>query len=232
MAGLNASLALRGRPPLVLRRSEAYIGVMIDDLVTLGTDEPYRMMTSRAESRLKLRQDNADIRLTEKGRQAGLVCDRRYRLYKKAVREDAAAAKLLTAPVPAATAKELLGTDADGAMTVDALVKRGVPAEKLRSAGCFADLSPAAVARAVNESRYAGYLSRAEKAARDLERLEDMPVPADIDYAALSGLRLEAREKLARVRPINVGQAARVRGVTPADVNVLLLHIARRGGSV
>ncbi len=90
----------------------------------------------------------------------------------------------------------------------------------------------AAVARAVNESRYAGYLSRAEKAARDLERLEDMPVPADIDYAALSGLRLEAREKLARVRPINVGQAARVRGVTPADVNVLLLHIARRGGSV
>lgn len=229
MAGLNASLALRGRPPLVLRRSEAYIGVMIDDLVTLGTDEPYRMMTSRAESRLKLRQDNADIRLTEKGRQAGLVCDRRYRLYKKAVREDAAAAKLLTAPVPAATAKELLGTDADGAMTVDALVKRGVPAEKLRSAGCFADLSPAAVARAVNESRYAGYLSRAEKAARDLERLEDMPVPADIDYAALSGLRLEAREKLARVRPINVGQAARVRGVTPADVNVLLLHIARRG---
>lgn len=85
------------------------------------------------------------------------------------------------------------------------------------------------MARAVNESRYAGYLSRAEKAARDLERLEDMPVPADIDYAALSGLRLEAREKLARVRPINVGQAARVRGVTPADVNVLLLHIARRG---
>lgn len=228
MAGINASLALRGMPPLILKRSEAYIGVMIDDLVTTGTDEPYRMMTSRAESRLSLRQDNADIRLTEKGRAVGLADDRRYRLYKKALREDKTAAEELKRQVSSDKAAELLGTKPENAVTVDALVKRGVDAKALCASGYFSGLSPAAVSRAVNESRYEGYLKRAEKTDRDAGRLEEFELSPDTDYRAVEGLRLEAREKLDKVKPLSVGQAARVRGVTPADVNVLLLRVAKR----
>lgn len=215
VAGLNASLALRGEPPLVFSRYTSYIGVMVDDLTTCGTEEPYRMMTSRAEARLYLRQDNADLRLTEDGRRAGLVDDKRYRLFEKKKRgvERARAALSTRATVGDVTAD------------IASLIRRTDDDAALFALPAFAGLPRDAVEQVLIETRYAGYLERAMRTVKEAERLENAPIPPDFDYAACHGLRLEAREKLARVRPLTVGQAGRISGVTPADVNVLILSI-------
>lgn len=213
-AGLNASLKLRDMPPLIFRRGESYIGVMIDDLVTVGTEEPYRMMTSRAEARLYLRQDNADLRLTEAGRRAGLVDDARYRKFSKKKRA-------------LEKARSLLSTRIEGG-DVAAYIRRAATDEEIFKLPVFADIDREAVEQVIIETRYAGYLERAVRAVKETERLENAAIPPDFDYLTCSGLRLEAREKLNRVRPLTIGQAGRVSGVTPADVNVLILEIARQ----
>ena len=313
IAGLNASLKLRGKPPLILRRDQAYIGVLIDDLVTKGTDEPYRMMTSRAEFRLNLRQDNADVRLTELGRICGLVNTRRYRkfLARKKLREQTLT--FLNTRADTKTADALVQQHGfpplSAGVTYADLIRRGISIREIcdtfptlavpmsggetpfslahptsvispRAQFCFskrdtsrrrsteanavseAEKSPSlAVPREAGESgerrepkegnagavepllplssvpydillsaeteiKYEGYLKASEKEMEKAKKMEDKPLPPDIDYAKIEGLRLEAREKLNRIRPLNLGQAARISGVSPADISVLMIYLS------
>jgi tRNA uridine 5-carboxymethylaminomethyl modification enzyme len=236
MAGVNAALALRGEPPLALGRDEAYIGVLIDDLVVKGTSEPYRMMTSRAEYRLLLRQDNADLRLTGIGRRIGLASLERYkRMLCKRSAIERALDRLRTmrfSPSPALDAW---------------LAKHGQPparqsiaaAELLRRPGIgYADLSSldpawtplsADVAEQVDIAlRYEGYIDKQNAQVAQFRRAERLRLPPGIDYAALPGLRIEARQKLAAQRPETVGQASRISGVSPSDIAVLLVWLRER----
>jgi len=233
MAGLNASLKLRGLPPFVLRRDEAYIGVLIDDLVTKGTDEPYRMMTSRAEHRICLRQDNADFRLTEKGYEVGLVKEDRYQRYlmRKAQYE-----KLLNEFQTRIPQKEVApfllehGYNApSGSVSYSDLLKRTIPLKEIMAHfGVFQDYPKDILETAEITVRYEGYLKQGNELIEKAKKLEDKLLPEDIDYEQIGGLRLEAREKLNRIRPLNLGQASRISGVNPADVSVLMVYLATR----
>ena len=231
IAGVNAALYIDGKPPFVLRRDQAYIGVMIDDLVTKGTDEPYRMMTSRAEYRLVLRQDNADMRLTELGREIGLVDDERYAVFtkRKALLEEGR--NMLKTTVRLAEAKpfvESYGGNLLGGITYGDMIRRGIPiADICNEFGAFDGLPFDVLDTLETDTRYEGYLERGLKEIEKAKKTESKLLPEDIDYMSIEGLRIEAREKLTKIRPLNLGQAERIPGVNPADIAVLMIYLKK-----
>jgi tRNA uridine 5-carboxymethylaminomethyl modification enzyme len=243
IAGINAARSIDGAEPYTPDRADAYIGVLIDDLVTKGTNEPYRIMTSRAEFRLILRQDNADIRLTEKGYELGLAGELRHARYLQKKKDaEAEIARLEETRVSADAAKEFLlslrdvsnmdtvGTEKiKGNVSLASLLRRPeVTYENLRAIdGGRTNVPRAAAEQAEIEIKYAGYIEKQIKQVERFKRIEKKKIPSDIDYLQLSGLRNEAAEKLQRLRPVSVGQASRISGVSPADINVLLIHLTR-----
>ena len=235
MAGVNAALKLKGKPPLVLSRGQAYIGALIDDLVTKGTDEPYRMMTSRSEYRLLLRQDNADNRLTAIGHRLGLVSGERLAAVEEKYRAvDREIRRLASHGLPpSAELNEFLesrGTAPvhDGASLLALLRRPQVRYEDLRRFDPdMPDLPPEAAEQVEISVKYEGYIQRQAQEVEELRRMEGRKLPPDLDYAAIQGLRLEAREKLAAVRPLDLGQASRISGVSPADIAALMIYLER-----
>jgi len=237
VAGVNAALKLRGEEPLVLDRSEGYIGVLLDDLVTKGTNEPYRMMTSRTEYRLLHRQDNADARLTEKGWRIGLVSRERLEAVREKYRQvDAEMDRLEKthlAPSPALgdfLASRGTPAPASGTSLADLLRRPQVDYASLAPFDPDRPDLPREVSREAEISiKYAGYIQRQEKQAADFRRLEHRALSPDIDYLAIPTLRLEARQKLADVRPESFGQAGRISGVSPADMAALMVWLEKEG---
>lgn len=229
IAGINAALYIDGKQPFTLDRSQAYIGVMIDDLVTKGTDEPYRMMTSRAEYRLLLRQDNADLRLTQLGRDIGLVDDKRYKIFLKRKKLLSDGEQLLKTVVPFSKAKpfvEVYGGTLSGSLTYSDMIKRGIPfADIIQTFGSFKGYPFDVLDTLETNARYEGYLERNLKEIERAKKMEQKLLPKDIDYLKIEGLRIEAREKLNAVRPLNLGQAERIPGVNPADIAVLMIYL-------
>ena len=239
MAGINAVLSIDGKEPFVLGRNEAYIGVLIDDLVTKGTNEPYRIMTSRAEYRLVLRQDNADWRLTEKGYRFGLVKPERYERFLKKKKElDAERQRLETTKVTPAQVNgflEALGSSpvAGGISLAELLKRPEVTYENLSEVDPERPvLSYHTVSQLEVMIKYSGYIDKQMKQIEKFRKLEEKRLPENLDYLNLEGLRIEARQKLDAIRPVSVGQASRISGVSPADINVLLIHLEkmRRSG--
>ncbi len=233
MAGLNASLKLRGLPPFILRRDEAYIGVLIDDLVTKGTDEPYRMMTSRAEHRICLRQDNADFRLTEKGKEVGLVKPERFERYLARKQAYENLLSDMQTRVPQKQASEFLKNygyeQTSGSVSYADMIKRSVPLKDIIAHfGVFENYAKDVRETAEIAVKYEGYLKQGVELIEKAKRLEEKALPKNVNYDDILGLRLEAREKLNRVRPLNLGQAGRISGVNPADVSVLMVWLATR----
>ena len=238
MAGINAVRYIRGQEPFILTRSDAYIGVLIDDLVTKGTNEPYRMMTSRAEYRLLLRQDNADLRLTEKGHEIGLIDEGRYArfLEKKAAIE--------------AELERLHRTRVGGSAEVNRILEEAGTAP-LKMGETLADLmkrpqltyellapidpdrprlDPEVVREVEIQNRYEGYIQKETDEVERFRKLENRMLPEDLDYPAIRGLRIEAAQKLAAIRPASIGQASRISGVSPADIAVLLVYLKQNKG--
>jgi tRNA uridine 5-carboxymethylaminomethyl modification enzyme len=238
VAGVNAALRVQKRPPLVVKRSEAYIGVLIDDLVTLGTNEPYRMFTSRSEYRLILRQDNADLRLGDKGYEVGLLREEAYRRCTDKRRQIEAEIGRLSASrvTPSQAVNALLGRCGTDVLTQSAaaldLLKRPqlTYADVVQLLGEEPALPAAVIEQVEIHAKYDGYIRRQLEQVARMEQMEDMPLPADADYWQLPGLSHEIREKLAYIRPTSLGQAGRISGVTPAAVAILMVHFQKRRG--
>ena len=235
VAGLNASLKLHGKEPLILTRSESYIGTLIDDLVTKGTNEPYRMMTSRSEYRLLLRQDNADERLTPKGYAAGLVSEERYKAFlEKRELVKGEIERLNTtyySPEHCNAFLEKYGMTplSSGASLADILRRPGVTYEMLGEIDDKRAPLSLRVAITVEVTiKYEGYIKRQISEVERREKLEKKRIPEDIDYARVKGLRIEAAQKLQKLRPLTIGQATRISGVNPADISVLLIYLGMR----
>lgn len=233
VAGINAALALKGEEPLILDRAEAYIGVLIDDLVTKETQEPYRMMTSRAEYRLLLRQDNADLRLREYGHRVGLVDDEAYAAFcEKRQQIEAEIARVKSCNVHAdAETQALLGKYSSAAVTsgltmADLVRRPELDYEKLAPIDKERTALTAAVREQVNiQIKYEGYIERQAQQVAKFRKNERFRIPDEIDYDEVPSLRIEARQKLSRIRPRNIGQASRIQGVSPADIQVLLVYL-------
>jgi tRNA uridine 5-carboxymethylaminomethyl modification enzyme len=228
VAGINAVNKVKGDPPLILRRDQAYIGVMIDDLVTRELTEPYRLLTSRAEYRLLLRQDNADLRLSPVGYQLGLIDKSRY---------EAVEAKREVIEGEIKRLGKTFFTPEEGVRSVSALeflCRPQVSYQTLINLGLgSASLPSEAMEQVEIEIKYHGYIERQRKEVERMHRLEGWRIPPDVDYGKLVGLRFEASQKLDRFRPATLGQASRTDGVTPADVAILMVHLerGRRGGA-
>lgn len=235
VAGVNAALKLKGQEPMILKRSESYIGTLIDDLVTKGTQEPYRMMTSRSEYRLLLRQDNADKRLTPIGYKLGLISGVRMRaVEEKYAAVEAEVKRLEHTGIAGCEALNRLLTDrgsapvTDGARLIDLLRRPQMTYDELMTFDPGAPALPKAVREQVEISvKYEGYIRRQLSQVEEFEKLEQHALPADLDYSGIQGLRLEAREKLAAVRPVNLGQASRISGVSPADMGALMIYLEK-----
>ena len=233
MAGINASQKIKGKEPLILDRTQAYIGVLIDDLVTKGTNEPYRMMTSRAEYRLLLRQDNADLRLTEIGHEIGLISDERYNrfLIKKSNIEKEVERLKRTVVKPTEKVNQFLKlhgtTEITNGYKMSELLKR----TELRYSDLAEidenrpELDEAEKEEVEIQVKYEGYIKMEEEQVAKFKKLETKKLPENIDYFSINGLCLEARQKLDKIRPNSIGQASRISGVSPADINVLLIYL-------
>ena len=236
MAGINVAQKAKGKEPVILDRSQAYIGVLIDDIVTKGTNEPYRMMTSRAEYRLLLRQDNADLRLTEIGHQVGLISEERYQKFlKKKLQIEQEVERLETTTIrPLAQVNELLAKYQSSPLTTGVKL-----AELLRRTELNYEILapideerpelPEEVTKEVEiQVKYKGYIKLQEQQVEKFKKLEQKILPQNIDYAQIKGLRLEARQKLNKIKPNSVGQASRISGVSPADISVLLIYLEQK----
>lgn len=233
IAGINASLYLKNKEPLVLTRDSSYIGVLIDDLVTKGTNEPYRMMTARAEHRLLLRQENADARLTPIGRQVGLVDDERWQSFNSKLDTIDDIKKKLDKLLPPKEFKNFFDSIGEpipnnGLTYRDMLKRAGINFDmlmqnfddlKLLDRRCFEEVA--------TSIKYEGYLSKQKSIIDDINKLENKSLPQDIDYSLIKGLRIEARQKLDKIKPLNLGQASRISGVSPADITVLLVYLSK-----
>lgn len=235
IAGINAALSLQDREAVILKRSQAYIGVLIDDLVTKGTPEPYRVMTSRAEYRLLLRQDNADQRLTPLGKEIGLVSEERYQKYQSKLAAIKNIINYLRDPEnkvnPTAEVREKLTDLSSGNLSkpvsLEKLLRR--PEISYADLKFFTDGLPEATADVIEQIeiqvKYKGYIDRQQAQVDQFRKMEEKKIPVEIDYDKLENLRLEAREKLAKIRPLSIGQASRISGVSPADISALMIYL-------
>ena len=232
LAGINASLALRQKEPIILGRDSSYIGVLVDDLTTKGTNEPYRMMTSRAEYRLLLRQDNADQRLTEIGWQVGLVTPERYKKFKRKMTQIAKLKGMLNTTIaPSKQLNDYLASvgeqPAPRGITIDNLCKRaGTDLYKANKVlNLFKGFGKDVITEVGIDAKYEGYLSRQNQLIERSKKLEEKRIPVGFNFKAVKGLRLEAAEKLDQIKPLTLGAASRISGVNPADITILLMHI-------
>ena len=236
MAGINAALKISGKNPLVLGRNEAYIGVLIDDLVTKGTNEPYRIMTSRAEYRLVLRQDNADLRLTDKGYEVGLASEERYQRYltkkENVAKEFERLQEKTFTPAEVNAFLESHGTSpVQSRISMAEMLKR--PQITYNDLAEIDDetrpgLSYHEITQLEVQIKYEGYIQKQVNQIERFKKLEDRKLSQDIDYSQIEGLRIEASQKLDQIKPESVGQASRISGVSPADINVLLVYLEKK----